>query len=385
MGRLEELENRFYSSVYQSVPREYVLILESLIKQGICQICGATGDHLKELGQKRKEEGQCIVCGSPVQYPQEPAVDAVDENLAETINRLRETLEQLESEQRSYVEAQATANVEIKQIQDAITAKARTRRQLESEIVELRSKYIADTGSEPFADSERDPWLAEQRHQIAQLDTEVSELYRKSRESRKALETLNEELLSVLYRVNDELTPLFSHFASKFLGTDCELVVSQRTRAKKPVTYMYPRFYEEDREQMAEVSESQRFFLDQAFRMALITWFLETTGQPTFYIVETPEGSLDLAYERNVADMYLEFSSYGHSIIVTSNLNSSNFLRGLYDHLGDDRQDRTLDLLRYGRLSLVQKQEQHLHAFNERLEQLRLPLILPDSVVPKKK
>jgi hypothetical protein len=67
------------------------------------------------------------------------------------------------------------------------------------------------------------------------------------------------------------------------------------------------------------------------------------------------------------------------------NLNSSNFLRGLYDHLGDDRQDRTLDLLRYGRLSLVQKQERHLHAFNERLEQLRLPLILPDSVVPKKK
>lgn len=110
--------------------------------------------------------------------------------------------------------------------------------------------------------------------------------------------------------------------------------------------------------------------------MALATWFTQSANQPTFYIVETPEGSLDLAYERNVADMYIEFGDYGHTIIITSNLNSSNFLGGLYEHLDDqEKQKRTLDLLRYGRLSAVQQQEEHLKAFNQRMEQLGLPLI----------
>ena len=375
--QLEESENRFYSSVYQSVPPEYVLILETLIKQGTCQICGATGDNLKALGQKLKEEGRCIVCGSPVQYSRESEAGGDEDDLAERINKLRKRLDQLEHEQKTCIEAQAAANVEIKRIQDAITQKTRARRQLESEMVELRSKYITDTGHEPFADPQEDPWLAKQRRDVDRLTEEINALYQKRDEAREALKRLNKQLTGVLHGVNEELTPLFSHLASKFLGIDCELVVSQRTRAKKPVTFMYPRFHDKDREEMTQVSESQRFFLDQAFRMALVNWFTRSTDQPTFFVVETPEGSLDLAYERNVADMYIEFGGHGHSIIVTSNLNSSNFLGGLYDCLGDDQEkrDRTLDLLHYGRLSSVQQREEHVRAFNERYRQLGLPFI----------
>src|SRR5204862_120950 len=138
----------------------------------------------------------------------------------------------------------------------------------------------------------------------------------------------------------------------------------------KPITYMYPRFNQKDRPSVFEVSESQRFFIDQAFRMALITLFSNLNDDSnTFFIVETPEGSLDLAYERNVADMYLDFAKLGHTIIVTSNLNSSNFLQGLYSRLGAQqaKRDRTLDLLKYGRLSSVQGHD--AEEFNNRLEQ----------------
>ncbi len=375
--QLEELESKFYSNVYQSVPPEYVLVLENLAKQGICQICGATGDDLRQLGQELKEEGQCIVCRSAIQYTGESETDEDDEDLAERINTLRRSLDQLEQDQRACVEAQAAANVEIKRIQDVVTGKTRVRRQLESEMVELRTEYVIETGSEPFTDAQEDPWLVKQKQDVDRLTGQVEALYQKRDEARAALNILNRQLTNVMRAVNEELTPLFSHFASRFLGTECELVVSQRTRARKPVTYVYPRFNDEGREEMEQVSESQRFFLDQAFRMALITWFTQSTDQPTFFVVETPEGSLDLAYERNVADMYIEFSSYGHSIIVTSNLNSSNFLGGLYDCLGDDqeKQYRTLDLLQYGRLSSVQRREEHMKAFNERYRQLGLPLI----------
>ena len=82
---------------------------------------------------------------------------------------------------------------------------------------------------------------------------------------------------------------------------------------------MYPKFYGKDRQESTNVSKSQRFFLDQAFRMAYgRTIYLDQAGSPGFYIAETPEGSLDLAYERNVAKMYLEFAdgwSLNHNYI----------------------------------------------------------------------
>ena len=137
---------------------------------------------------------------------------------------------------------------------------------------------------------------------------------------------------------------------------------------------MYPKFNEKDRQQSTNVSESQRFFLDQAFRMALIELFTSVSGSPTFYIAETPEGSLDLAYERNVANMYLEFSNAGHSIIITSNLNSSNFLQSLYAAMDDEKSagKRTLDLLKYGKLTNVQNREKQ--EFDQRYSQLLMPL-----------
>lgn len=382
IAQLGDLERQFYSKVYQNVPPDYVLILESLIKNGICTICGATGRHLKKLGQELKDEGKCIVCGSPVAYAQafENSEDKVEDNLSETINMLRERLEQLDTADKDYTTAQSTANIEINRIQDNLSEKKRQQRYLETKIMELRSQNIILDDAKPLANSQKDVFLEEQQLRIEQLEAQTADLYQQSREAQQALSELNKELEEVLSRVNEELSPLFSYFASRFLGTDCELVVTRRLVRRRPVSYMYPRFYGKDRSLATHVSESQRFFLDQAFRMAFINWFTQKEGAVSFFIVETPEGSLDLAYERNVADMYTEFASYDHTIIVTSNLNSSNFLRGLYDNLGDtgEREERTLHLLNYGKPSSIQQQEHHVRAFNRslhdlQLEQLRLP------------
>ncbi|MSP12339.1 MAG: hypothetical protein EXR62_05205 [Chloroflexi bacterium] len=381
LERLEEFEKAFYSNIYQNVPPQYIVTLEALIKQGTCQLCGTKGVHLKNLGLKLKEEGRCIVCRSSVNYSQESTSGEAEDNLAVEINKLRTQIEKLDSDQKTYIQAQTSSNIEIKRIQETITQKSRDKNRLETEKIDLKSKFITSTESEPFSDPRRDEWLDKQNREIIELDSQIETLYRKRDEARSELQILNDELIQVLHRINEELTRLFSHFASRFLGTDCELVISQKTKVGKPIAYMYPRFHSKDREGVTQVSESQRFFLDQAFRMALITWFTQASGQQTFYIVETPEGSLDLAYEKNVADMYIEFGSYGHSIIVTSNLNSSNFLGGLYDQLGEkqEKEKRTLDLLKYGRLSSVQKQQKHLKNFNERIHQLGLPFIWPNE------
>jgi len=378
--KVKEVENQFYSDIYQNVPPEYVLILESLIKKGVCQICGNTGSNLKKLGKELKDNGICLVCRNPIKYEDEKIDDKHKEALIETINLLREKIEKLESDQKANIDAQISTDTEIKKLQDLLVEKKYQKRQIQSKTLELKALYSSKANSESIDESQKDIWLVEQQKRIAKLDTEINNLRKKSKDAQKALQKISKELINILNNVNEELTPLFSHFASKFLSTECELVISQKTKARKPVAYMYPRFNNKERKETIHVSESQRFFLDQAFRMALITWFIKQNQEATFYIIETPEGSLDLAYERNVAEMYSEFASYGHSIIVTSNLNSSDFLKSLYDSFEDnrDKEKRTLDLFKYGRLSNVQ--ELSIGYFNERLKQLKLPLFqLPED------
>jgi chromosome segregation ATPase len=368
---LNNLETEFYSRVYEQVPAEYAVLLEALINRGICQFCNSSGKEIKATGRQLKEQGLCIVCRSPIKYPEETDESNARESLIAQINSTRSILREVESDQKGLIDAQTSSRDEIKSLQLSLSEKARARRDADLELTETRSKLIVLSGDES-AEGQRDEWLEAQNQRISKLNDEIDNLYRKRDDAGKRLKELNEKVVEVLHDINDQLSPLFSDFASNFLGTPCELVVTQR-KGRKPVAFMHPKFLEKERSNIYQVSESQRFFIDQAFRMALISWFAESKGQLTFCIVETPEGSLDLAYEQNVADMYLRFANQGHAIIVTSNLNSSNFLNQLLVNLGSADRGQILDLLAYGRLSSVQKE--HLDEFNSRLKNLKLPML----------
>jgi len=376
-NQLAELEQKFYSDVYQTIPPQYILLLETLTKEGLCQVCGTSHSQLKKLGKNIKQSGQCIVCRSPVQYPSGEDEVSNRDGFVNKINDLRSRLEQIDAQQREYSTAEASSTKEVRRLQELASEKAREKHRMVTEVNEIQAKLTTQRAKESENPVERDEWLEKQEKIINDLDRQIDHLYKRRSKAREELQELNTELVRLLDKVNEDLTPLFSHFASKFLGTECELVISTKTRASKPIAFMYPKFYGKDREQSNNVSESQRFFLDQAFRMALIDLFVMSTGSPTFYIAETPEGSLDLAYERNVATMYLEFANAGHSVIITSNLNSSRFLQTLYAALGDEhnREDRTLDLLKYGRLSTVQQRERR--DFKRAITQLQLPFEWP--------
>jgi hypothetical protein len=316
-----------------------------------------------------KRDGKCLVCRSPLNYSAETTSESVGDKLAAEINNLREHLDKLEQKQRASIDAQAVANFQVSTLQQRLSKLLKRKKIDDVRTGELRiqvQKLSGDDGSE-------EAWLRKQKEEIDKLTAEIDDLNKRRATVLESLKRVNDDFTNRLTKVNDNLTPLFSQFASKFLGVQCELVVGTVSRSRKPLSYMFPRFGGKERTNISEVSESQRFFIDQAFRMALITLFSNLNrGTTTFFIVETPEGSLDLAYERNVAQMYLDFAKCGHAIIVTSNLNSSNFLQGLYSHLGTARtkKTRTLDLLEHGRLSDVQGSDRMLAEFDKKRRQL---------------
>jgi hypothetical protein len=125
--------------------------------------------------------------------------------------------------------------------------------------------------------------------------------------------------------------------------------------------YKKMEFYEE------EMSESQRFFVDHSFRMSILTFFYKT---PSFYIVETPDSSLDISYERNAASVFAEFLTKPNSLIITSNLNNSLFIEHLLDQ--KDINLGIVGLLDIAKKSTIQNTSEQLktiyHHIKNRLE-----------------
>lgn len=62
-----------------------------------------------------------------------------------------------------------------------------------------------------------------------------------------------------------------------------------------------------NRDNEFELSESQRFFIDIALRMAIVTFVCSKTTASTSMLIDTPEGSLDIAYETNAGSMFYEY------------------------------------------------------------------------------
>src|SRR5690606_13461779 len=94
-----------------------------------------------------------------------------------------------------------------------------------------------------------------------------------------------------------------------------------------------------ERSNSSSVSESQKEFLDLAFRMTLLD-MINNKGQKML-VIETPEASLDSWFMRRAADLMRsvapEDSTAPRKIIATSNLNGTEMipaLLGLVDAKG---------------------------------------------------
>jgi ABC-type cobalamin transport system ATPase subunit len=127
------------------------------------------------------------------------------------------------------------------------------------------------------------------------------------------------------------------------------------------------------RRQFHQLSESQRFFIDMALRMAMIKYMSAPDSKGSFF-VDTPEGSLDIAYESRAGDMFARFVHDGFGIIMTANINTSRLLLSLAEQCGKQRMN-LCRMTTWTDLSEVQMAEEHL--FDEAFEQIEKAMSKP--------
>lgn len=157
--------------------------------------------------------------------------------------------------------------------------------------------------------------------------------YRRRDELREEYRALQSRLESRYASTEQEFVPRFRQLAELFLGIDLSVTLIQPAPTELRLKIELDG---DERADPQELSESQRFFIDIALRMSLAQQVSRETDRATLFI-DTPEGSLDIAYEDRAGEMFARFVESGHDILMTANINTSLLLKTLAEKCGDAR------------------------------------------------
>lgn len=234
-------------------------------------------------------------------------------------------------------------------------------RMLKVELFEKRN-VLNSFENDKNADDSQDFSYKVMMNRINQLTIEKEEHQKKSEEYAQKSLGITKKIETDLRESTHAISNVFSDFAEAFMKLPCSLTLEQLRENKFKL--FYPVIDNTVRYDAEELSESQRFFVDYSFRMSLLEFFYSTGS---FYICETPDSSLDVSYEENAADIFIKYINSHNVLILTTNLNNSSFLKTI---LKKTNNRKILNLLKIGKVSDVQKQNEALKRLSEELEEM---------------
>lgn len=87
-----------------------------------------------------------------------------------------------------------------------------------------------------------------------------------------------------------------------------------------------------ERESEKSLSESQRIFVDMAYRLATLEFF----HKDSYFISETPDSTLDYLFEENAVKTFSYFINSGNTIFMSANARNSKLINTLVNNYKDD-------------------------------------------------
>jgi energy-coupling factor transporter ATP-binding protein EcfA2 len=352
----EEFARRIRTTTHVS---HHPLVTTS-IEEASCGLCGAHGATVAREVRSRSQRDDCPLCGSKVERERVRAKDVarlkeLDEELSKTKGKLEDAgkgLQRLERERPKLDEVSTNASARL--------------RAFEKENYSFLVKLSAGEKGGSVA-----AVVAAYQTQMADFQELKKKHYARRDERRRDLRVFQKELEERYAAAEEQFVPMFKDLAFQFLGLDLD--VRMDTRAS-PATLVLE-VNNDARREHHQLSESQRFFIDIALRMALAQFMSAAAGRATLFI-DTPEGSLDIAYENRAGNMLAMFAERGFHIAMTANINSSRLLLALAKKLGHARM-ALCRMTSWTELSEVQVEEEAL--FEDAYSQIEKALGKPKA------
>lgn len=299
------LEKKMNASLWETLHPMYDVFIKNIQLNHICPICNQETDVLVE--RVNEATSKCFVCGSKIHLTSDEILTAKYKEVTASHKSLYQGIANKQRRIRAIEEDQYNLDRDFRE-------KDLKRRSLQQQLREQEFKR-AETAKPD---------------KLQALDDEYNKYAKEKEELQKKRDEYAAKEIQLTGRIAEEIlsnvsrfSAIFASYAQQFLGVNCSLEYnSYDDRPKR----FYPVIDGKVRKQEESLSESQRFFIDHSFRMSILTFFYQS---PSFYIVETPDSSLDLSYEQNAAGVFLQFLKKPNIVIVTSNLNNSSFITHL--------------------------------------------------------
>lgn len=336
--QLTQIEEELNSHIWETVHPLYHIFIKNIQLNHVCPMCSHPNGELVE--RVTNEQNNCFVCGTPISTNTD--TDIILRKQFEEISVERKSLYQSINSKKQKIQ---NIEQEIINLDSEFSNIESRKREIQQNIRELEYENVMSDNSQ----NSIQPFLDEVNYL-----TQQKEKYQKQRDEQYDIVTsISNEIEDIITANVQAFSSIFSQYAGKFLGVPCELTYMKQVRDSNkrfyPIIDGKVRFYEE------EMSESQRFFVDHSFRMSILTFFYKT---PSFYIVETPDSSLDISYEGNAASVFAEFLKKPNSLIITSNLNNSLFIEHLLNQKDIDL--GIVGLLEIAKQSTIQNTNEQL-------------------------
>lgn len=297
-SKRSEYEVIFNKTLNNNIQIEKNPIIIQILNDLKLRICASKeyNDLVEQLIAKIKDE--CGSISSNKDYYQ--SLQKIDSELSELSNKLKlaqDRRNRLIGEEAKYTEQLNYKRLKIDEIEkdnDDLLRMIRT------------------------SSDEKSPLIKNYEDQIERLSEQKNKAYKERDRAKKAMEPLEQELNQGYIDAESKFIPVFNRYARSFLGLDVNInLVLKKDGARLSID-----IGDSLRKNSYQLSESQRYFVDIALRMALI----ELCCQSSTILIDTPEGSLDIAYESRAGKMFADFSQGLNQSMLTANINSSQLL-----------------------------------------------------------
>ena len=285
-------------------------VVQSILTAAKCPVCGCTEEHVAAHVVASLESAKCPVCIEPIGAPRGSSealaqLDASVQDLAKRLEHADREVERLLAALGTEHNALETMRRKLRENEVAVAAALAMTSQSHESLHGVLQSYQRDI---------------EYRMGVKKEERQKRDVYRKE------LRTLQNQLAVSYREAESQFVPKFTDLARKFLGLDLALDFEISVDISRLVLSVDGT----PRRGSVNLSESQRFFVDIALRMALTHQLSADGSKPVLYI-DTPEGSLDIAYERRAGLMFGQFVEGGGQLLMTANINTSELLLNLAD------------------------------------------------------
>lgn len=330
-------------------------ILARLMSDATCLVCGTEG-----IGAKRKalehalDKRHCVVCDSSLDPPVHPVVSEITD---ERLRALKEVHDRFAVQAAEQLRARDEANEEHLATSADLAVCVEERDETDQKVKDLMLQLPTDQRR-----------VTEQQKKLDTVNEMVTELRAELRVARTDFAGFLGQHRGQIAESSEAIKAKFGESAKGFLFEQSQLTWAPtlshvgQAGGDGAEQVEYPAFAVDlsgsdfgslkRREDPNEVSESQREFIDLAFRMALV--HVGSPERAATLVIDAPESSLDAVFVDRAAAVLSEFAqtvgTFPNRLVLTSNLGAGELVPQLLRKVeaGTDPMTPVVDLFHAG-------------------------------------